>query len=47
MAGGRQGQKRRIAIFGDKLTNLGWLTLSDLKYLTKTKKLFIKVLEKM
>ncbi len=38
MAGGRQGQKRRIAIFCDKLTNLGWLTPSVLKYLMKTKK---------
>jgi hypothetical protein len=36
-AGGRQGGKRRIAIFCDKLTNLGWLTLSVSKYL-KTKK---------
>jgi hypothetical protein len=47
-AGGRQGQKRRIAIFCDKLSNLGWLTLSVLKYLMKKeKKLFMKVLEKM
>ncbi len=36
--GGGQGQKRRIAIFCDKLTNLGWLTLSVLKYLMKSKK---------
>ncbi len=36
--GGGRGQKRRIAIFCDKLTNLGWLTLSVLKYLMKTKK---------
>jgi hypothetical protein len=38
MAGGGQGGKRRIAIFCYKLTNLGWLTLSVLKYLMKTKK---------
>jgi hypothetical protein len=38
MVGGRRGWKRRIAIFCDKLTNLGWLTLSVLKYLMKTKK---------
>jgi hypothetical protein len=38
MEGGGQGRKRRIAIFCDKLTNLGWLTLSVLKYLMKTKK---------
>jgi hypothetical protein len=37
-AGGGQGRKRRIAIFCDKLTNLGWLTLSVLKYLMKTEK---------
>jgi hypothetical protein len=37
-AGGWRGQKRRIAIFCDKLTNLGWLTLSVLKYLMETKK---------
>jgi hypothetical protein len=37
-AGGGRGQKRRKAIFCDKLTNLGWLTLSVLKYLMKTKK---------
>jgi hypothetical protein len=37
-AGGGQGRKRRIVIFCDKLTNLGWLTLSVLKYLMKTKK---------
>jgi hypothetical protein len=37
-AGGGQGRKRRIAIICDKLTNLGWLTLSVLKYLIKTKK---------
>ncbi len=36
--GGGRGRKRRIAIFCDKLTNLGWLTLSVLKYLMKTKK---------
>jgi hypothetical protein len=38
-AGGGRGWKRRIAIFCDKLTNLGWLTLSVLKYLMKTKKI--------
>ncbi len=27
-----------LRFFCDKLTNLGWLTLSILKYLTKTKK---------
>ncbi len=37
-AGSGQGQKKRIAIFCDKLTNLGWLTLIVLKYLMKTKK---------
>ncbi len=37
-AGGGRGQKRRIAIFCDKMTNLGWLTLSVFKYLMKTKK---------
>ncbi len=37
-AGDRRGQKRRKAIFCDKLTNLGWFTLSVLKYLMKTKK---------
>ncbi len=36
--GGGRGRKRRIAILCDKLTNLGWLTLSVLKYLIKTKK---------
>ncbi len=46
--GGGRGRKRRIAIFCDKPTNLGWLTLSVLKYLMKKpKSLFVKVLEKM
>ncbi len=31
------GRRRRIALFCDKLTNLGWLTLSVLKYLMKIK----------
>ncbi len=35
---GWQGRRRRIALFCDKLTNLGWLTLSVLKYLMKIKK---------
>jgi hypothetical protein len=36
--GGWWGQRRRIANFCDKLSNLGWLTLSVLKYLMKIKK---------
>jgi hypothetical protein len=35
---GWRGRRRRIALFCDKLTNLGWLTLSVLKYLMKIKK---------
>ncbi len=42
MAGGGQGWRRRIAIFCDKLTNLGWLTLIVLKYLMKNKKFIRK-----
>ena len=38
------GRRRRIAIFCDKLTNVGLLTLCVLKYLMKT---FVKVPEKM
>jgi hypothetical protein len=45
--GGGWGRKRRIAIFCDKLTNLGWLTLSVLKYLMKTKKFICDSVEKM
>jgi hypothetical protein len=33
------GRRRRIALFCDKLTKLGWLTLSVLKYLMKIKKI--------
>jgi hypothetical protein len=37
---GWRGRRRRIAIFGDKLTNLGWLTVC-VKYLMKTKKVYL------
>ena len=40
-AGGGRGRKRRKTIFCDKQTNLGWLTLSVLKYLMKIKKFII------
>jgi hypothetical protein len=41
------GVEEKKAIFCDKLTNLGWLTLRVLKYLMKTKQFIHEVLEKI
>jgi hypothetical protein len=45
--GWQAGAEEKNCYFCDKLTHLGWLTHSVLKYSMKTKRLISEVLEKM